>query len=130
MGIAEEKTIALTTFRRNGEGVTTPVWINQVSDGRIGFWTAMGTGKTKRLRNDPRVTVQACSASGKPKAGAPVLTGVAELLQSGPLFDEVQAKGRKKYGLMVPITRTVGKLFGQRKKGQQYADTVVLVRLD
>jgi PPOX class probable F420-dependent enzyme len=130
MGIAEEKTIALTTYRRNGEGVTTPVWVNQVSDGRIGFWTAMGTGKTKRLKNNPRVTVQACSASGKVKAGAPVLSGTAEMVQSGPLFDEVQALGRKKYGVMVAISRTMGKLMGQRKAGQTYGDTVVLVRLD
>ena len=130
MSIADEKTIALTTFRRSGEGVVTPVWVNPVSDGRIGFWTAMGSGKTKRLKNNPQVTVQACSASGKLKPGSPVLTGVAEMVQSGPLFEEVTAAGRRKYGVMVGISRTMGKLLGQRKKGQQYGDTVVLVRLD
>jgi PPOX class probable F420-dependent enzyme len=130
MSISDEKTIALTTFRRSGEGVVTPVWVNPVSDGRIGFWTAMGSGKTKRIRNNPAVTVQACSASGKPKAGAPVLTGTAELVQSGPLFDEVQVAGRKKYGAMVPLTKVMGRLMGQRKSGQAYGDTVVLVRLD
>lgn len=128
--IAEAKTIALTTFRRTGEPVVSPVWINQVSDGRIGFWTAMGSGKTKRIRNNAHVTVQACSASGKVKPGTPLFSGVAEMVQSGPLFDEVQTKGRQKYGVMVPLTRTVGKLMGQRKKGQEYADTVVLIRLD
>jgi len=128
--ISDEKTIALTTFRRTGEPVVTPVWVNRVSDGRIGFWTAMGTGKTKRLRNNPHVTVQACSASGKVKPGTPLFSGVAEMVQSGPLFDEVQTKGKKKYGVMVPLSRTMGKLFGQRRKGQEYADTVVLIRLD
>lgn len=130
MSIADEKTIVLTTYRRNGEGVVSPVWVNQVSDGRLGFWTAMGSGKTKRLRNNPRVSLQAGTNSGKPKPGAPVLTGTAEMIQSGPLFDEVQAAGRKKYGIMVGISKALGGLLGQRKKGQQYGDTVVLIQLD
>jgi PPOX class probable F420-dependent enzyme len=129
MGIADEKTFALTTYRRSGEPVVTPVWVNQISDGRIGFWTAMGSGKTKRLKRNAHVTVQACTMSGKIKPGAPRLNGTAEMVQSGPLFDEVQAKGKEKYGVMVPISRTVGQLF-MRRKGQHYADTVVLVRLD
>lgn len=130
MSIADEKTIVLTTYRRNGEGVVSPVWVNQVSDGRLGFWTAMGSGKTKRLKNNPRVTLQAGTSSGKAKPGAPVLTGTAEMVQSGPLFDEVQAAGRKKYGIMVGISKALGGLLGQRKKGQQYGDTVVLIKLD
>jgi uncharacterized protein len=130
MGIAEERTVALTTYRRNGEAVVTPVWINAVSDGRIGFWTAGGTGKTKRLAHNPAVTVQACTARGRIKPGSPVLSGRAEMVTSGPYFDEVHAAGRRKYGLMVPITRTLGRLLGQRAKDQQYGDTVVLIRLD
>ena len=130
MGIADEKYIAFTTYRKSGEAVTTPVWVNRVSDGRIGFWTAMGSGKTKRLHNNPRVTVQASDARGRAKAGSTPIQGTAEMVRSGPLFDEVQASGKKKYGLMVTISRNLGKLMGQRKSGQTYADTVVLVRLD
>jgi PPOX class probable F420-dependent enzyme len=128
--IAGEKTIIVTTFRRNGEGVSTPVWINPVSDGRIGFWTAMGSGTTKRLAHNKRITLQAGTTNGKPKPGAAIHSGTAEMIQSGPLFDEVQAAGRKKYGAMVPITKALGRVFGQRKKGQVYGDTVVLVTLD
>ncbi|MGN6160149.1 MAG: PPOX class F420-dependent oxidoreductase [Marmoricola sp.] len=130
MSIADEKYIALTTYRKNGEGVTTPVWVNPVSDGRIGFWTSMGSGKTKRMRNNPQVTVQASDARGRTKKGSTPITGTAEMVQSGPLFDEVQAKGKKKYGVMVTISKAMGQLLGQRKAGQTYADTVVLIRLD
>jgi PPOX class probable F420-dependent enzyme len=130
MGIAEEKYIAFTTFRKTGEPVTSPVWVNPVSDGRIGFWTAMGTGKTKRLKNNPRVAVQPSDARGRVKAGTDAVEGTAELVQSGPLFDEVQRSGREKYGFMVSLSRNLGRLFGQRKAGQEYGDTVVLVRLD
>lgn len=130
MSLAEEKCIALTTYRKNGEPVTTPVWVNPVSDGRIGFWTSMGSGKTLRMRNNATVTVQPCSYSGKVKAGSSPVAGTAEMVQSGPLFDEVWAKGRKKYGAQVPLTRLMGRLMGQRKAGQAYGDTVVLIALD
>lgn len=130
MALADEKYIAFTTFRRNGEPVTTPVWVVPVSDGRVGFWTAMGSGKTKRLRNDPRVTIQPSDARGRVKQGTEPAAGTADLVQSGALFDEVQAKVRKKYGVMVTISKTARQLFGRRRKGQTYADTVVLVRLE
>ena len=130
MSISDEKYIALTTYRKNGEGVVTPVWVNPVSDGRIGFWTSMGSGKTKRMTNNAQVTVQASDARGRAKKDSAPLTGTAEMIQSGPLFDEVQAKGKKKYGLMVNISKAMGQLFGQRKAGQTYADTVVLIRID
>lgn len=117
----------LTTFRRNGAGVSTPVWTVAVSDGRVGMWTAAGTGKEKRLRRDPHVTVQACTARGKVKRGAPTLTGTAEVVRSGPLFDEVHAKIRAKYGRMISIVRRVSRLMGRLKADQTFGDTVVLI---
>ena len=128
--LADEKFIAFTTYRKTGEAVTTPVWLVPVSDGRIGFWTAMGTGKTKRIKNNPAVTVQPSSYNGKVKAGTTPVAGTAELVQSGPLFDEVQAAVRKKYGFQTHLTRVLATLVMLRKKGLTYADTVVLVRLD
>jgi uncharacterized protein len=130
MTLADEKYISFTTFRKSGQPVSTPVWVVPVSDGRIGFWTAMGNGKTKRLRNDPRVTVQPSDARGRVKEGTPVHSGTAEMVQSGRLFDEVQARVREKYGVMTKLTRVLGRLGGMNRKGLTYADTVVLVRLD
>ncbi len=125
--LAAEKYLALTTYRRTGEGVTTPVWVVQVPGDRIGFWTAMGSGKTKRMRHTPRVTVQPCDARGRVKPGSTPVTAVATMVQAGPEFDEVQAKGKAKYGLMVPLTKALGRLLKQRRAGQTYADTVVVL---
>lgn len=86
--ITDHKHMLLTTFRRNGAGVPTPVWMAPVSDGRIGMWTGAGTGKYLRLRHDPHVTVQACTARGRIRSGAPLLEGTAQIVQSGPLFEE------------------------------------------
>lgn len=84
MGISDEKYMSFTTYRKSGEAVASPVWVNQVSDGRIGFWTSMGTGKTKRLKNNPEVLVQASDAKGRPKAGTSPTRGTAEMVRSGP----------------------------------------------
>jgi hypothetical protein len=104
--ITRGKHMLLTTFRRNGVGVSTPVWIVPVSDSRIGMWTAAGTGKYKRLRNNPQVT------------GA-----------AGPLFDEVQGKIHAKYGRLIPIVKRVSRLQGRFKPGQTFGDTVVLTTI-
>ena len=117
----------LTTFRRSGEGVATPVWTVPVSDGRVGMWTGKGTGKWKRLRHDPHVTIQRCSARGATKPTDPVFEGTAEIVESGPLFDEVQARIRAKYGWQRYIVPWISRLQGRLKRDMVFGDTVVLV---
>lgn len=127
--------MALTTFRRSGDAVTSPVWVVPVSDGRVGFWTSMGTGKTKRLAHTERVVVQPSDARGRVAEGSAPLDGTAEMVRSGAFFDEVQAKVREKYGVMTTMTKLLAKVGPQGRtilggKGLEYADTVVLVRVD
>ena len=49
MSLADEKYLALTTFKRDGTPVTTAVWAAPLDDGKIGFWTSSASGKAKRL---------------------------------------------------------------------------------
>jgi uncharacterized protein len=126
VAISDGRYIAVTTFRRSGEAVSTPIRVVPVSDGRIGFWIATGSARTERLRHDPRVRVQPCDVRGRPRPGAPEVGGTAEMVRSGRLFDEVRARVREKYGLLAGISRLVGRSPGRR----QHGDTVVLVRLD
>jgi uncharacterized protein len=70
--ITSGKHMLLTTFRKSGAEVATPVWTVPVSDDRVGMWAGAGTGKYQRLRNNPHVTIQACTAKGKTKPGASV----------------------------------------------------------
>ena len=59
-----EQTVSLTTFRRSGEGVATPLWF--VRDGDVLFMrTIARSGKVKRLRNDDRVTLAPCTWEGE-----------------------------------------------------------------
>jgi PPOX class probable F420-dependent enzyme len=127
--LAAGKYMALTTYRRSGEPVTTPVWVVPVDDGRVGFWTAMGSGKTKRLAHTARVVVQPSDARGRPTAGSTPLDGTAEVVRSGARFEEVHTKVREKYGVMTTVTRVLASLGPMRRKGLTYADAVVLVDL-
>jgi PPOX class probable F420-dependent enzyme len=57
----------LTTFRRNGAGVPTTVWFALVYDKAYVF-TGLNSGKAKRIRNNPRVTLTPSNFRGKPIA--------------------------------------------------------------
>ncbi len=76
---AAAKYISLTTFRKDGTGVATPVWFAE-DGGKLYIWTRSDSWKVKRLRNDKRVAVTVCDARGNIAAGAPSAEGTAELL--------------------------------------------------
>lgn len=60
----------LTTFRRSGAPVPTPVWFGLQSE-RLYFHSEAAVGKIKRIRNNPRVRVAPCTLRGKP-LGLPI----------------------------------------------------------
>ncbi len=62
--LASQRYISLTTFRRDGRAVATPVWF--VLDGeRILVWTDQVSGKAKRIRATGRAAVAPSDARGK-----------------------------------------------------------------
>jgi len=75
--------LSVTSFKRDGTGVATPVWF--VCDGRRLFaLTDLHSAKVRRIRREPRVLVASCRASGKLRrdpvpAHAEVLTATSEL---------------------------------------------------
>jgi uncharacterized protein len=56
--------ILLTTFRKNGEGVPTPVWYGRQGDHLYVFSLAKA-GKVKRIRNNAQVQIAACTGIGR-----------------------------------------------------------------
>ena len=95
MAISDEKYVVLTTFRRNGDAVATPVWIVGLPDGTAGFSTEIDSGKVKRIRNNPSVTLQACGIRGKVHPGAPVVHATAEVLEGADAHGVGVAINRK-----------------------------------
>jgi len=49
-----QKYISLTTFRKNGTPVATPVWFGEDGD-KLYVMTRSDLGKAKRIRNNPQV---------------------------------------------------------------------------
>jgi uncharacterized protein len=129
MAISDEKYVRTTTYRKSGAAVSTPTWIVDLDGGRVGFWTSSKSGKYKRLRNSPRITLQPSDGRGKVKVGTTPLEGTANLSTSGTDFDAVQSKVRAKYGFMVPVSNFFNTL-GHLGKSFPYGDVAVVVTLD
>jgi PPOX class probable F420-dependent enzyme len=62
--IRGQKYVSLISFRKNGTAVPTPVWFGEI-DGKLYVMTGSGTGKYKRIRNNPQVRVAPCTFRGK-----------------------------------------------------------------
>jgi len=129
MTISAGKYVASTTFRKSGAGVSTATWIVPLDGGRVGFWTSSKSGKYKRLRNDPKITLQPSDSRGRAEAGAAPVEGTAELATSGADFDAIQAKVRAKYGVMVTVSRFFNTLGHLGKGPFPYGDVGVVVTL-
>ncbi|MCS6802065.1 MAG: PPOX class F420-dependent oxidoreductase [Chloroflexota bacterium] len=88
--------LSLTTFRRSGEPVATPVWFAREGD-RLVLLTRAGAGKLKRIAHTPRVLVAPCDVRGR--VTGETAEGRARLLP--PEQAEAARKAiLKKYGLL------------------------------
>lgn len=94
-GLAAEKYVSLTTFRRNGDAVPTPVWVAKDGEALVVI-TDASSGKVKRLKHTDAVRLAACDMRGRVRG--PSVPGTAQLLdQEGT--NKVWALIQQKYGL-------------------------------
>ena len=105
-----EKYVNLTTFRRSGEAVSTPLWF-ALADGRAYMTTPPDSGKMKRIRNDPRVLLAPSNARGKPRGES--IEGIARPIEGrSPGHAEKALREKYRFGL------AVFRLFGKREVGE------------
>ncbi len=97
--------ISLTTFRKNGEAVSTTVWFALV-DGRLYVTTDPESGKMKRIRNNPRVVLSASNALGRARGDR--IEGVAHPIQSSPP-ERAERALREKYGIWLAAFRLLSR---------------------
>jgi uncharacterized protein len=125
--LRDEKYMLLTTFRRDGTPVATPVWVVGLEDGQVGFWTSSGSGKAKRLAHTTRVTVTPCDGRGRVKDDAVVVEATARIV-AGREFDAIRERVLAKYGVMTKVTKVLGTVAGiVRRKRIPYGDIGVVV---
>ncbi|TFV58271.1 PPOX class F420-dependent oxidoreductase [Mycobacterium sp. PS03-16] len=121
--LGAEKFLSLTTFKRSGAAVATPMWV-AVDDGRLAFWTPVDSWKVKRARRDPRVTVAPCSRLGA--VAAEPVAGTAVVRDDEATVRRVRDAVKRKYGLAF-ILITLLERVARRGREQRAA---VLVALD
>jgi PPOX class probable F420-dependent enzyme len=127
VSLGDSKYILLTTFRRDGTPVATPVWAVKLDGDQVGFWTSSGSGKAKRLAHTARVTVAPCDARGRCKPGTPVTEATARVV-SGPELEEIRTRVVAKYGAMTKVTKLIGTVAGiLRGKRIPYGDRGVVI---
>ena len=73
-----QKYISLETFKKNGEGVKTPVWFVLHNEALYAY-TEADSWKVKRIRNNPRVRVAPCTVRGAVKG--PWVDGRATIVE-------------------------------------------------
>jgi PPOX class probable F420-dependent enzyme len=93
--VAAHRYVSLTTFRRSGEPVATPVWVARDGDELVVI-TIDGVGKTKRLAHTSRVELRECDMRGTVPAGAATHHGTARVVRSpGEIAAVKRAIGEK-----------------------------------
>jgi uncharacterized protein len=120
--LGRERYISVTTFRRDESPVATPVWV--VADSaHLYVWTGAQTGKAKRIRHNPAVTVAPCTARGTPTG--PAVPARAQIVPSAsrpqvwPLF-------LAKYGIQLRAVVWSGRISGLLRRGRPPAERVFL----
>lgn len=97
--LGEETYVSLTTFKRDGTPVATPVWVAR-DDGRLLVHSAARSWKVRRIRRDSHVRVAGCSFNGKVHGEA--FDGKATISAD---TGRVEALEARKYGLVYRLIR-------------------------
>jgi PPOX class probable F420-dependent enzyme len=103
--LAGEKYINLETYRKNGQGVRTPVWFVEMINGDVSVLyvrTSDDTGKYKRVRNNSSVQIAPCDMRGSVKGnwvkGEARIADEEEKIKAFKMLE-------KKYGIIYKMTR-------------------------
>jgi PPOX class probable F420-dependent enzyme len=107
--LGDEPFLSLTTFRKSGERVSTPMWVARDGDALIMF-TPEASGKVKRLRNSPRVELRPCNRIGRVKEGVEPVAAMAEVLTDEDTLERATGIIRRKYRLMYQVIMAIERL--------------------
>src|ERR1700724_2527956 len=120
------KYISLTTFKRDGAAVSTPVWITG-TEGRYVFTTGDKAWKTKRLLRNPSIEVRVCDIRGLVKPQATIHTGTGQVSSSIADVAAAERALSAKYGWQFTATKVVDSV--KRRLGRGQPQEVVAIHL-
>jgi len=111
--LADEPYINLETFKRDGNGVKTPVWAAPL-EGKLVVVSAGDAYKVKRLRRNARARVAACDFRGNVRG--PWLEATGRILEGEDDVKRAHSALRNKYGWQMAIGDFFARIAGRTKK--------------
>jgi PPOX class probable F420-dependent enzyme len=102
--------IALTTYRRDGRPVTTPVWAVALG-GKLYVVTTRGSGKARRVAVTGRVRFASCNMNGS-RILSEWQEGTGRIVQDQARRSEALAALRRKYSWQLSLAMLVYRLRG------------------
>lgn len=121
--IGAARFVSLTTYRRSGDPVATPVWIAPEGDALV-VTSEAATGKVRRLRHDPRVRLRPSDRFGKVDPAAITVDAHAVVIGPDREHPGATAALRAKYGVQVPLVLGFERLV--RRIQRRSPDRVIL----
>ncbi len=113
--LGDKAFVSLTTFRKNGERISSPVWIARDGDALI-VLTPEESGKVKRLRNNRHVEIRPSSRTGKVADGSEPVPGIAEIVTDAPTAARLTRVIQKKYRFEYQVIMLIERIAARRQK--------------
>jgi len=104
------KYISLSTYRRSGVSVETPVWFVEMEQ-KLYVFSANDSGKVKRLRNSSRARIAPCDARGGLKGEWQ--DAEARVVEDRATIERAHGLLRTKYGFQMWLADVMSKLSGR-----------------
>ena len=123
--LADARFVSLTTFRRSGEPVSTPVWVGRDGEALV-VLTPAGSGKVKRLRHDPRVEIAPCGRFGRVEDGVVPVTGTADVREAPADVERAAATIRRTYPIESRVVLGIERLV-ERLRGRPRTERLALL---
>lgn len=115
--------LSVTSFKRDGTAVPTPVWF--VTDGRRLFaFTDIHSAKVRRIRRNPFVLVASCRVDGKLRRER--VSALAEVLTDDADMERVQKLLLARYKISYRVVMLFYRLERSLRGKQSVADGAVL----
>jgi PPOX class probable F420-dependent enzyme len=118
--------ISLTTFKKDGSPVTSPVWITGAAGSYV-FTTGKTAWKTRRLLRNPSVQAQVCDMRGRVKPGARQYLGTGTVATSSDAVGAAERALAAKYGWQFKATKVVDGI--KTRVGRRAERDVVAIEL-
>lgn len=110
--LAKSRYVNLETYRKDGTGVRTPVWVSRDGDHLVVF-TNGDSYKVKRLRRNPKLRIAPCGVRGALKG--PWHDATARLVDDPEEKKAAIRAIRDKYGWQMTLVDVGARLSGSKK---------------